>query len=523
MLGFLLRSAQQMRARARMSDQEDHCSTGSHEGDEDFGEDYYYGAAPDDCEDSGMPEKKIDPEFFEFDVLSVEDVERLLNESVADVCLVLQIDPSLAKALLHMHSWKVDDIINRYNRGAAKLLMDSHLLPVAQDQKTALALKHDPSKLRGRAAANGPVALPSAVGRVVSCDVCSSSSPPVLLEFHELVCGHKFCKLCWLTHIRTQLMQGISTGLECMQPECHVLVPESFVLSITRDSAALREKYQIFAFKDYVKNHPQLRFCPGPNCHHIIRAKERKPRRVCCVCKTQFCFSCGNGYHAPTTCEVIKNWLTKCADDTETAHYITANTKDCPKCNVCIEKNGGCNHMCCSKCKYDFCWMCLGEWKVHGGEYYECSRYKENPGVAADKCYQAREALKKYLFYFERWQTHANSLKLEEQEKQAIRKKIEDLVTNSKGTWIDWQYLLDATELLRKCRYTLQYTYPYAYYMESGMRKDLFEYQQAKLQVEVENLSWKIQNDVPNRGELENQMDVAEKMRLTLLKDFVDT
>lgn len=43
----------------------------------------------------------------------------------------------------------------------------------------------------------------------------------------------------------------------------------------------------------------------------------------------------------------------------------------------------------------------------------------------------------------------------------------------SEGTWIDWQYLLDAANLLAKCRYTLKYTYPYAYYMESGSRKEL--------------------------------------------------
>ena len=120
-------------------------------------------------------------------------------------------------------------------------------------------------------------------------------------------------------------------------------------------------------------------------------------------------------------------WLTKCADDSETANYISAHTKvqgvgisqfwhiiglflsgfgriqyqqlfflqDCPKCNICIEKNGGCNHMqvtltfalpvdtkifmCnfqCYNCKHDFCWMCLGDWRSHGSEYYECSRYK---------------------------------------------------------------------------------------------------------------------------------------------------
>lgn len=43
----------------------------------------------------------------------------------------------------------------------------------------------------------------------------------------------------------------------------------------------------------------------------------------------------------------------------------------------------------------------------------------------------------------------------------------------SEGTWIDWQYLLDAANLLAKCRYTLKYTYPYAYYMEAGSRKEL--------------------------------------------------
>ena len=45
----------------------------------------------------------------------------------------------------------------------------------------------------------------------------------------------------------------------------------------------------------------------------------------------------------------------------------------------------------------------LSDWKTHGSEYYECSRYKENPNIANESAHaQAREALKKYLFYFER-------------------------------------------------------------------------------------------------------------------------
>jgi len=45
---------------------------------------------------------------------------------------------------------------------------------------------------------------------------------------------------------------------------------------------------------------------------------------VPCACS----FKCGIDYHAPTDCDTIKKWLTKCADDSETANYISAHTKD---------------------------------------------------------------------------------------------------------------------------------------------------------------------------------------------------
>jgi len=74
------------------------------------------------------------------------------------------------------------------------------------------------------------------------------------------------------------------------------------------------------------------------------------------------------------------------------------------------------------------------------------------------------------LFQYE---NHSKSLKLEEQTLQKIKTRINEKVMNYSGTWIDWQYLLDAAHLLKKCRYSLQYTYPYAYYMEPSPRKEL--------------------------------------------------
>ncbi|ESN94505.1 hypothetical protein HELRODRAFT_69165 [Helobdella robusta] len=455
----------------------------------------YYEADGEEQEADQLAE--YDVESFDYQLLRVEEVERLLNESVEALCKEIDVEPALAKVLLHTQKWMMSDIIREYKLNAKKLLANCRIHPLDKAQPIKLTSNY---------------ICPVCMQKCSNENVCSLS------------CGHIYCNECWQTYFHVQIQSGHSTSIECMGRECDLLVPEDMVMNILTNPN-MRDKYQEYMFKDHVKSHPELRFCPGANCVIIVRARVCKAKRVICdCCKTSFCFNCGVDYHAPTDCDTIKKWLTKCADDSETANYISAHTKDCPECHVCIEKNGGCNHMQCSKCKHNFCWMCLGDWKAHGSEYYECSRYRENPNIGNESAHaQAREALKKYLFYFERWENHAQSLKLEEQTLSKIKDRIEEKVMNSSGTWIDWQYLMRATNLLKKCRYTLQYTYPYAYYLEKGPRKQLFEYQQAQLEAEVENLSWKVERaEITDRGELENQMDIAEKRRLILVKDFLE-
>ncbi|KAH8392980.1 hypothetical protein KR200_007210 [Drosophila serrata] len=56
---------------------------------------------------------------------------------------------------------------------------------------------------------------------------------------------------------------------------------------------------------------------------------------------------------------VLQKWNEKSVDNSETSNWITANTKECPKWSVTIEKVGGCNHMVCKNqnCKNEFCWQ----------------------------------------------------------------------------------------------------------------------------------------------------------------------
>lgn len=65
------------------------------------------------------------------------------------------------------------------------------------------------------------------------------------------------------------LCLGVSNTIQCMAQDCEVRAPEDFVLSHVA-KPSLRERYQQFMFKDHVTSHPQLRFCPGPNCQVTI-------------------------------------------------------------------------------------------------------------------------------------------------------------------------------------------------------------------------------------------------------------
>ena len=99
--------------------------------------------------------------------------------------------------------------------------------------------------------------------RSLLCPVCITNQAAE--KFYNLTCGHSFCRDCWSMHFEIQISQGISTSIGCMSPKCDVRVPEDLVLTLL-NRPLLRDKYQQFAFADYVKSHPELRFCPGPNC-----------------------------------------------------------------------------------------------------------------------------------------------------------------------------------------------------------------------------------------------------------------
>ena len=230
---------------------------------------------------------------------------------------------------------------------------------------------------------------------------------------------------------------------------------------------------------------------------------------------------------------MLELWLIKCQDESETAHWIMANTKKCPKCSTRIEKDQGCNHMICTTCKYEFCWVCSGDWKEHGsktGGFYKCNKFDPKKAIQQrslknklsagqndqinedEKTQKAQAELNRYLHYYQRYHNHHNSMKFA----QKIREKMNQKMMNIHKNYHDVLFLKDCIEQVFVCRQVLKYTYVYAYYLDNDRQRHLFEHLQQQLEESTEKLSEMSETPIS----LLNQQEVANYTLIT--KQFCD-
>jgi ariadne-1 len=286
--------------------------------------------------------------------------------------------------------------------------------------------------------------------------------------------------------------------------------------------------------RTYVDDKENLKWCPAPNCVYAVdckvKAKDlmRIVPTVHCNCGHDFCFGCTLNDHQPAPCALVKKWLKKCEDDSETANWISANTKECPKCHSTIEKNGGCNHMTCRKCRHEFCWMCMGVWSEHGTAWYNCNRFEEKSGHdARDAQARSRQSLERYLHYYNRYANHEQSAKLDRDIYIKTEKKMMQLQNQSGMSWIEVQFLDSASQTLQQCRQTLKWTYAFAYYLARNNFTEIFEDNQKDLEMAVENLSEMFERPTEQlKGLKVDMMDktsYCNKRRIILLEDTANS
>ena len=175
------------------------------------------------------------------------------------------------------------------------------------------------------------------------CKVCFDDVP--VSNTFALGCGHRYCKGCWGDYLEVQVQGGPNCVFtQCMYPKCTELCHEECFQKIV--STESYERYKEFLHRSFIDQNPHVKWCPSPGCDNSVKCDRRGRRQpVRCMCGFTFCFQCADsdiGNHLPATCENVKFWMDKNADESENVKWMEANTKRCPECQKHIEKNGGC-------------------------------------------------------------------------------------------------------------------------------------------------------------------------------------
>ncbi|VUC30580.1 unnamed protein product [Clonostachys rosea] len=471
----------------------------------DFDEDYDQPDPDFDLTSKDLEKTKKQAHIVPFNVYDPADIQKQQDGMINEVNMILDMTKEDAAIMLRYFKWNKERLLEDY--------MDrpEHVLEAAGLNTTTAK----PPKLE---------TIPGFM-----CDICCEDDDG--LESFALKCGHRYCVDCYRQYLKQKIKdEGEAARIQCPSDGCgRILDSKSLDILVTSD---LVERYNELLHRTYVENKDNYKWCPAPDCPNAIECGVKKNQlnqivpTVECHCGNRFCFGCPNPDHQPAPCELVKKWLKKCADDSETANWISANTKECPKCQSTIEKNGGCNHMTCRKCKYEFCWMCMGLWSEHGTSWYNCNRFEERSGSdARDAQAKSRVSLERYLHYYNRYANHEQSARLDKDIALKTEKKMVQLQSASGMSWIEVQYLNSASQSLQTCRQTLKWTYAFAFYLQRNNLTEIFEDNQKDLEMAVENLSEMFEKPIVELSDQKLKVDIMDKTaycnkrRVILLED----
>lgn len=351
----------------------------------------------------------------------------------------------------------------------------------------------------------------------VTCRICYDDKCAAI---SSLACGHAFCSDCYGQYLHIAVGEGpTSIMTRCPQHKCGLLVPRGlFVQLVCAEDLAVYDEYLL---RNYISTCKAMRHCPAPRCDKVSIGAGISS--ILCSCGTAYCFRCGEDAHEPSSCKQLAEWSIKCQNDSETANWILANTKRCPKCQTRIEKNQGCNRMTCRQCTYQFCWSCMEDWKVHGYEA-ACNRYtveQVNSGAEQTEAARAKMELDRYLHYYKRYHGHDQGMAFAVKQMALVAKRIAAAAAAHDNT--DLTYVREAAEQVLHCRRVLKYTYVLGYYLKDAGQVKLFEHHQEMLEMNTEKLQEYSESkalESMDRGAVINLTRVTERFMSSLLANM---
>ncbi|KAJ4367043.1 hypothetical protein N0V83_007573 [Neocucurbitaria cava] len=220
------------------------------------------------------------------------------------------------------------------------------------------------------------------------CAVVKSASYCFKVFNGSNICNHfdNICGVCIRKLLKTKVVarQLTEPALECPYPHCnHVLEVTELKKVLTRGAYDEYDdhlvKYLLWSDESYIA-------CLSEACG-IYFSKEAcndgansKPKVACPYCAYEICLKCNRPWnnHDSGGCDEARKEEDKLSEEA----LKSLGAKPCPNCGVNIEKNGGCDHMICQRCRENFCWQCLAPYSPYMQHAEGCGSGRVN--VAAD-------------------------------------------------------------------------------------------------------------------------------------------
>ncbi|KAI9642074.1 hypothetical protein NHQ30_009945 [Ciborinia camelliae] len=221
------------------------------------------------------------------------------------------------------------------------------------------------------------------------CSICAEELTPDNFPHHNITsdCAHDAacCYTCLSQCIGVQIESKQWDQITC--PECPALLSFDNVKTFASETDFIR--YDKKSLLSYIRNDPNFTNCLGPNCGdgQIHEDGDEQPIMTCGSCGFKTCFTHSIPWHTGLTCSQYdikkRQRAERQIQEDESQKQMEKSTKRCPNCQVRIEKNHGCDHMTCSSCRHEFCWLCFVDYKSirsrgNSAHVSTCSYYPRN-------------------------------------------------------------------------------------------------------------------------------------------------
>ena len=199
-----------------------------------------------------------------------------------------------------------------------------------------------------------------------TCPICfneeDKNSSFITFPCHCTACVD--CISQWITLKISEKQYTIDSRTTCIMADCKKDMSLQEIYQ--RIPLSSQQKMDEALLQVYFSRQQDIRKCPDSNCQYagIINLKKS------CTSPLQ-CSLCGIQWRDKqhyTKFEKILNYLknrSKAKAEDLSQAWIKQRSKKCPSCKVNIEKNGGCDHMTCKHCNYEFCWICFRRHPAH--------------------------------------------------------------------------------------------------------------------------------------------------------------